>query len=59
MAGERDAELGALHLEIGTQAQIAAEHAAADRADHDDGLHEMTERDVGREMRMQHAELFG
>ena len=55
MAGQRDTELGALQFEIGAQAQITAEHAAADRRDHDDRLHEMAEVDVGGEMRVQHA----
>ena len=55
VTGQRDTELGALQFEIGSEAQITAEHAAADRRDDDDRLHEMTEIDIGGEMRVQHA----
>ena len=59
VAGQRDAKLGALQFEIGPEAEIAAENAAADRRDDDDRLHEVAEVDVGGEMRVQHAVMRG
>jgi len=52
--GQRNAELGALQLEVGAQAQITHQNAAADRGDDHHRLHQMAEIDVGREMRVDH-----
>ena len=59
VSGERNAEFSALQFEIGSKAQITAEDAATDCRDDDNGLHEVTQCNVGREMRMQHAEVVG
>src|SRR5439155_8095365 len=46
-------------VEIRSEAQIAAEDAAADRGDDDHRLYQMTQIDVGGEMRVEHAEVSG
>src|SRR5205814_10307604 len=46
VAGERNAEFGALQFEIGSKAQIAAADAAADSREYDNGLHEIAPCDV-------------
>ena len=54
MAGHADTELGALPVEIRAQADIAADDAAADRAEHDERLHQVSKRDVRSEIRLDH-----
>ena len=55
VAGDRDAELGALRVDIAAQAQIGAENAAGGAGDQHARLDEMAEFDVGDEARIDHA----
>src|SRR5205085_99916 len=55
VAGQRDTKLGALQLEIGAQAEVAADDTAAHRADDDQRLQQMAEIDVGAEMWVHHG----
>lgn len=57
VTGQGDAKFGALAVEIGAQAPITANQAAGDAGDQHAGLDQVTEIDVGSEVRMQHYEF--
>jgi len=58
VTGQSDPEFGALPVEIGTQAEIAADNPAGDAGDQHAGLNQVTEIDVGGEIGMSIIEVL-